>query len=115
MTVIAIVTLLFWLIVGHAVMDFSLQGEAMAKFKNRQNHPDSKLVPSWPYWLGAHALEHGACVTLATGSIVLGLCETLSHGVIDFGKCENWYGPHIDQGLHLSCKAVWVSIVLAGC
>jgi len=111
--------LIFWLIVGHAVADFSLQGEAMAKFKNRHNRPDhiplgQKLTPCWPYWLSAHALEHGACVALVTGSVVLGLCETLSHWVIDFGKCENWYGPHVDQGLHLVCKLTWVSIVFMG-
>lgn len=106
--------LIWWLIVGHAVADFSLQGEVMAKFKNRRNHPDSNQVPHWLYWSGAHALEHGACVALATGSVVLGLCETLSHWVIDFGKCENWYGPHVDQGLHLVCKLTWVLIVLIG-
>lgn len=112
-------TLVFWLVVGHAVADFSLQGEVMAKFKNRHNRPDhippgQKLTPCWPYWSGAHALEHGACVALATGSVVLGLCETLSHWIIDFGKCENWYGPHVDQGLHLVCKLTWVLIVLIG-
>lgn len=106
--------LIFWLIVGHAVADFSLQGEAMAKFKNRRNHSDSNLIPHWLYWSGAHALEHGACVTLATGSVVLGLCETLCHWMIDFGKCERFYSAHVDQGLHLICKLTWASIVLTG-
>ena len=104
--------MLFWLVVGHAVSDFSLQGEAMAKFKNRRNHRDHKLVPHWLYWSSAHALEHGAFVALVTGSIVLGLCETLSHWAIDFGKCEGRCGPHTDQWLHLGCKVLWASIIL---
>lgn len=105
----------FWLIVAHAVADFSLQGDAMAKFKNRHNRPDKipagqKLTPCWMYWLTAHAMEHGGCVALATGSVVLGMCEAAAHWLIDFGKCENWYGPHADQALHVACKCLWLAI-----
>lgn len=65
----------------------------------------------WPYALSAHALMHGAAVSLITGSVVLGLAETGAHWCIDFGKCENWYGIHLDQALHLACKVLWVAIL----
>ena len=91
------------LVMGHAVADFALQSEAMAKGKNWRT---PYAIP-WPYWLTAHALIHGAAVTVVTGSVTLGLCETAAHWLIDLGKCSNKYGIHIDQALHLACKVAW--------
>ena len=102
---------LFYLIAGHALADFSLQSDAMAKGKNRHRKteppPGATYTPCWPYWLTAHALIHGATVAVITGSVHLGIAETIAHWCIDFGKCENWYGIHIDQALHFLCKATW--------
>jgi len=106
-------TALFWLIVGHAVMDFWAQSDALAQMKNR-NRPNTRVPPGqvpqvmWPYALGAHALHHGAAVALITGNPWLGLAEAVCHGLIDFGKCENAYGIHLDQLLHLACKIIWL-------
>lgn len=106
---------LFLLLCGHALVDFSLQTSAMARDKNRNAGPPSRYNPEvhgpiqtvWPYVLTAHALEHGAAVTLVTGSLSLGMAEVALHWMIDFGKCERWYGVHIDQALHIACKLVW--------
>ena len=113
----AIVMCGFWLLAGHALADFTLQTDVMAKYKNRHNIPENippgqKLTPCWGYWLSAHALEHGACVALVTGSILLGLAETVSHWLIDFVKCESWIGVHADQILHVLCKCLWLCLFL---
>jgi len=114
-----IVTLLFWLLVGHAVMDFSLQTDTMAKGKNRNRPvdpsvipPGQKFQPTWGYWLTSHALHHGGAVALVTGRIDLGIAEAVAHWGIDFGKCESWYGIHVDQGLHIACKLAWLWVAL---
>ncbi len=102
----------WWLIVGHALADFALQSDSMARGKNRHREPVG--VPPgqtpqtiWPYWLTAHALIHGGVVALVTGRWELGLAEAVLHWLIDFGKCENWYGIHEDQSMHLVCKCAW--------
>lgn len=102
---------LWWLICGHAWSDFALQSDSMAKGKNRHRKteppPGAKYQPTWFYWLTAHALIHGSIVAFVTQNIWLGVSETVAHWCIDFGKCENWYGIHVDQGLHGICKILW--------
>ena len=102
------------LLFGHAIADFVLQSDAMAKGKNRNREVDpamipvgQKFTPAWGYWLTAHAMTHGAVVYLITGSLLFALLETTAHWIIDFGKCENWYGIHTDQSLHVLCKGLW--------
>jgi len=103
--------MLFYMIAGHALMDFSLQNDTMALEKNRhRDSPMQKSVP-WYYWLTAHALIHGGTVGYITGSIHLGIAETIIHWIIDFGKCEKWYNIHVDQFLHIACKVVWYLIM----
>lgn len=108
--------LLFALICSHAICDFALQSDAMAKGKNRHNHatppPGAKFQPSWGYWLSAHALIHGAGVALVTGVWWLGLAEASCHALIDFNKCENRIGINADQTLHVACKIAWALIVI---
>lgn len=108
--------LLLWkLVVSHAVMDFWAQSDALAKMKNRRNKwtppPGQEFQTVWPYALTSHALMHGAGVYVAGGSFGLAIAETVAHWAIDFGKCENWYGIHMDQGLHMFCKIVWWRIL----
>jgi hypothetical protein len=107
--------MLFWLLVGHAVADFSFQTDTMAKGKNRHNKTTppvgQKYVPCWPYWLSAHAAIHGGAVALVTGSWVFGVGEFLAHWLTDFFKCENKYGVHTDQALHLAAKFLWVLLL----
>jgi len=113
----AIITTGWWLLVGHAVADFSLQTDVMAKGKNRHVKvvppPGSKYFPCWPYWLSAHALINGGAVALATQSVGLGLAETVSHWAIDFMKCGNSIGVNTDQALHGVCKLIWLGAWVA--
>lgn len=114
--------MLFFLLAGHALMDFALQSDPMAVCKcRRAAHPLQQSVP-WFYWLTAHALLHGAAVggvvfwwvgdpTLVVGFAV---AETVIHWLIDFGKCEKRYGIHADQGLHVLCKVAWWGLLAGG-
>ena len=104
--------LFFLLMVGFALADFALQGDAMAKGKNRNKKPDyipegQKYMPCWYFWLGAHGLIHGGAVYFVTGSLLLGVTETILHFVIDFIKCENITNPYQDQLLHLLCRLMY--------
>lgn len=112
-------TLLWWMIVGHFVADYALQSDFMAKEKNPWHKPDH--VPPgqtpqrfWPWVLTAHAAIHGGAVALATGSIALGIAETVAHWLIDLAKCAGLTGIHTDQALHLLCKAAWTVLLFKG-
>jgi len=98
-------SVLYYLLISHALCDFALQTDSMAKGKNRHNTVvpplGQKFVPCWQYWLTAHSLIHAGGVSLITGSISAGIFEAVTHWIIDFIKCDNWTNPHIDQGLHL--------------
>lgn len=99
--------ILFKLICSHAVADFCLQNDFMAKNKNRH-----LAVPGfWPYLLSAHALTQGLGVYLVTNNVYLGIAETVVHWIIDFGKCEKWFDLHIDQTLHIACKVLWALLL----
>jgi hypothetical protein len=96
------------LVVGHAVADYPLQGEFLAKAKNR-----FARVPGVPWYqaLGAHAAIHGGMVGCITGSLLLGVLEFVSHLVIDDLKCGKRIGYNADQALHVLCKLVWVALL----
>jgi hypothetical protein len=106
--------LFFQLLIGHALADFVLQSDTMARAKDR--HADfmkgvSESFPPWYYWLAAHALVHGGAVYLFTGSALLGLVEAVLHSAIDYAKCERWIGFHQDQALHVACKVGYCFLV----
>lgn len=107
-------TVLFQLIIGHALADFTLQTDPMAKGKNRHRVVDPSKIPPgqkvqkvWPYWLTAHALIHGGMVGAILGRWDLAFAEFVVHWLIDFAKCENWTGIHSDQAMHAACKVLW--------
>jgi hypothetical protein len=111
--------MLFFLLAGHALMDFALQSDAMAVCKcRRTDNPLQKSVP-WYYWLTAHCLLHGAAVGVVlhwtTGNwdlaVAFALIETVVHWFIDLGKCEKYYSIHVDQGLHIACKVLWWGLI----
>lgn len=103
--------MLWWLIILHAVCDFPLQGDFLAKGKNHR-----APLAGVPWWvcLWAHAVIHGGAVALATGSVVLGVAEVVVHAAVDWAKCDGLYGFTADQAFHIAWKAVWVLLVLAG-
>jgi hypothetical protein len=111
---LSIYIVLFYLIAGHALVDFSLQSDTIAQNKNpKADTVLQKHVP-WYYWLSSHALMHGGMVALITGSVWLGLAETIAHFLIDYFKCKGLYSIHIDQGLHFLCKIIWTFAFLLG-
>lgn len=94
----------FWSLVGHAVADYPLQGDFLARGKNHK-----APLPGVPWYqcLVWHAMIHAGAVALATGSVALGLAEFFAHILIDFSKCQGWFGFNTDQALHIVCKIAW--------
>ena len=108
--------MLFKLLCGHALADFALQNNAMAKGKNPHNKPD--YIPAgqkdnlhWLYWLAAHGLISGGVVFLITQNIWCGVAETVLHCGIDFLKCDNRINLHTDQFLHFLCRVLYTGAV----
>lgn len=93
------------LLVGHALADYPLQGDFLARAKNR-----TMPLPGIPWWqaLGAHVTIHAGFVGVITGSLWLALAEALSHFLIDDAKCRGRLTFNQDQALHVGCKVVWV-------
>lgn len=98
-------TMFLLLIAGHALCDYPLQGDFLARAKNR-------IAPivgvPWYQALGAHAAIHAGAVGLITGSVWLGVAEFVAHSLIDDAKCSGKIGFNTDQSLHIACKAAWV-------
>ena len=108
-------TLLFWLLVAHAVCDFPLQGDFLARAKNHRapvRAATGQAFP-WPVALAAHALIHAGAVAFLTGSVALGVAEFFAHVVIDYATSEGWNNYLGDQLAHLLCKLAWVALAAA--
>lgn len=103
--------LLFKLIIGHAVADFALQSDAMAKGKNPNIPRDNIQSPNWRYWLLSHSLIHAGVVWLITGNVIYAFIELLCHYVIDMIKCDRHINSHEDQILHILCKILYCIIL----
>lgn len=105
------IEILFILLFIHALADFALQSDVMAKGKNRHSKIippiGEKHMPVWVYFLSAHALIHGGLIMLVFGNIWIALIEFISHFIIDFLKCENKTNPHQDQVMHLILKIIY--------
>lgn len=99
------------LIAGHAIADYPLQGDFLAKAKNR-----FAPIPGVPWYqaLGAHSIIHGGFVGVITGSLWLGLAETVVHFLIDDAKCAGRISYNTDQSLHIACKVAWAMALYAG-
>lgn len=104
----AAAVLLFLLLFAHALADYPLQGDFLARAKNRL-----APIPGVPWYqaMGAHALIHAGFVSVLTGSLHLGLAEFAAHFVIDDLKCRGRIGFNVDQLLHAICKVAWVVLV----
>ena len=137
MTIQATVRMLFLLFAAHALCDYALQSDFIAKGKN----PALPLpgVPWYQVMLG-HCLIHAGAVMWITGSLKLGLSELFFHFWIDYCKCMGYFGKTVekprgmgedqfkrlspnfkrmlgsyslgpfntDQALHYFCKIAWV-------
>jgi hypothetical protein len=100
--------LFFAMLCGHALADYPLQGDFLAKAKNHRAPVAG--VPSW-IALWAHSLIHGGVVMALTGMWQLGVLETIAHAAIDWAKCEGITNLEVDQLLHVLCKAAWVGVI----
>lgn len=105
-----IVEPLLWMLIGHALADYPLQGDWLSRAKNHT----LSLVPGEAIWPGAlmcHAAIHAGAVQLATGSWVLAGAEFVAHAAIDHAKCAGRISYNTDQLLHVLCKAVWLGLL----
>lgn len=102
-------TLLFLLVVAHALADYPLQGPFLSEAKNRHTAVGKVF---WPHALAAHAVIHGGFVLALTGSLWLGLAEVAIHAVTDFLKCDNMITLNTDQFIHIACKIAWALIAV---
>jgi len=95
------------LLAGHALCDYPLQGDFLAKAKNR-----AAPLPGVPWYqaLGAHALIHGGMVALVTGSTRMGIAETVIHAITDDLKCKGRLSFDQDQAIHIGCKILWAAL-----
>ena len=100
------ITLLILLLVGHALADYPLQGDFLAKAK--QNHFGAIGIPGW-YALATHSLIHAGFVLWLTDLLVLFTVEFVAHYVIDTLKIKNRISFLTDQALHIACKVGYVA------
>ena len=103
--------LFFALLVFHALADFPLQGDYLARQKVRVT-ADGPV--EWMVALCAHSLIHAGAVWLVTGSKLLGMTELVLHALIDSGRGNARFGLLADQALHILCKAAYVAIIVSG-
>lgn len=100
--------MLFLMLGGHAIADQPLQTPIIHGMKNRFNAGNHL----WLQGLAIHGLIHGFFVALITGIWWLGVAETLAHMIIDDQKCAKRIGHKVDQGAHLTCKIIWMTIAI---
>jgi Protein of unknown function (DUF3307) len=101
--------MLLQLLALHALCDFPLQGDFMARAKNHKTPIPG--VP-WSFVLLAHALIHAGAVSLVA-PLWCAVVEFFAHYALDYAKNEGWLGKgeHAfsnDQLGHVLCKlAYW--------
>lgn len=102
-------TLLGLLVAGHALADYPLQGDFLAKAKSR-------LVPGVPWYqaMSAHCSIHAGFVLALTNSPALAVAEFIIHFVADDAKCKGRISYNMDQAIHVGCKVAWVVLTVGG-
>lgn len=101
--------LFFMLVAWHALADFALQNDFIAKAKN----PETPIPGiNWQVVLLAHGLIHAFGVFLFTDMLSLAVIEVASHFLIDYEKCRKRITFIQDQLLHIGCKVAYVVIYL---
>lgn len=101
------ISLFFALLFFHYLFDYPLQGDFLAKAKNRSNP-----IPGVPWYhaMAAHTFLHGFAVTIVTGMWTLGLLEMIVHWITDDLKCRGKLTFNQDQAIHVIAKLVWAYI-----
>jgi hypothetical protein len=95
------------MVAGHALADYPLQGDFLAKAKNH-----AAPIPGVPFYqaLGAHSAIHAGFVGVITGSIWLALAEFTIHTATDYAKCDGRISYNTDQAIHIGCKVAWAAL-----
>jgi hypothetical protein len=91
-------------VVMHALADFPLQGDYIAKQKARKNADNTSV---WIVAISAHSVIHAGGVWLVSGSLAFFAAELILHFLIDLAKGEGKFGLVADQALHLACKVAY--------
>lgn len=103
--------LFFAFVIAHAVADYPLQGDYLARMKCR----DQSATPhEWLIPLTAHSLIQAGGVWIVSGSALLGAVELCLHWLIDLGKGEGKFGYVTDQVSHIACKVAYVVAMVFG-
>lgn len=95
------------LLIGlHALCDYPLQGDFLARGKNHRSP-----LPGAPWYqcLFAHAAIHGLAVGLVLGPW-FGVSELVAHAITDYLKSNGIFSFNVDQGVHVGCKLAWVAL-----
>lgn len=103
--------LFFAFAIAHALADYPLQGDYLARMKVRDQAGNPM---EWFIALTAHSLVQAGGVWIVSGSPLLGLVELCLHWLIDLGKGEGKFGYLVDQLLHLACKLAYVVVLVLG-
>lgn len=92
------------LIAAHALCDYPLQGDFLAKAKNM-----TSPIPGVPWWqaMWAHSAIHSGAVMLITGMWFLAVAEFAVHFATDWAKCRGMISFNADQAIHIACKVIW--------
>lgn len=102
--------MLYWLLVGHALVDYALQSTWMAEHKNPKPYPypahDPKKYGPWWWTMLAHSAINGSFVSLLTGNIAYGIVETVLHFLLDWAKCLGKINAVEDQAGHILSKVL---------
>lgn len=99
---------LILLVCAHAVCDYPLQGDFLARAKNERDPIPG--VP-WQQAMSAHCAIHAGAVQLITGLWFLSVAEFLIHFATDRAKCRGLISYNSDQAIHVACKAAWVVVM----
>jgi hypothetical protein len=94
---------------GHALCDYPLQGDFLAKGKNF-NTPIPGVA--WAQLMLAHCMIHSGMVLLITGSVWMAVAELAIHYLIDVMKCDGMINFNQDQAAHYYCKVWWALAVV---
>ena len=103
---------LFALLVGHFLADYPLQGDFLARAKDR--HSDLAKHFDWRHAMCAHVMIHAGFVAAVTGSLGLAFLEAGIHFFTDCAKCDKRISLNTDQAIHITCKYAWAALAVWG-
>lgn len=103
--------ILLFLLSGHALCDFALQNDFVAKGKNYKTRFPGM---AWQQIMLAHCLIHSGMVLWITHSVWMAIAELAIHYATDYAKCDGRITFNQDQAIHYGCKILWAALVMVG-